>query len=339
MNIQGNSCAQGPLPRGRDGVGLHIVILDGYALNPGDLSYDRLQQFGTLKVYDRTVPEQVIERAKDADALLINKVLLGEKEFSQLPKLKYVGVQATGYNVVDVEAARRHGITVTNIPAYSTDSVAQMVMAHLLGITQRVEYYALQNRAGRWGTNPDFCYWDTPLIELAGKQMGIVGFGRTGSAVAHLAQAFGMKVAAYTSKPQSELPEWVAKVSLDELFATSDVVSLHCPLLPATQSLVNAERLALMKPTAILINTARGPVVDEQALADALNRGALYAAGIDVLCEEPPRSDSPLMEARNCFVTPHIAWATIEARTRLLDICEANLRAYCEGHPQNVVNG
>ncbi|MBR5842154.1 MAG: D-2-hydroxyacid dehydrogenase [Bacteroidaceae bacterium] len=315
-----------------------IVILDGYALNPGDLSYDRLQQFGTLKVYDRTTPEQVIERAKDAYALLINKVLLGEKEFSQLPHLRYVGVQATGYNVVDVEAARRYGITVTNIPAYSTDSVAQMVMAHLLGITQNVGYYAQQNRAGRWGANPDFCYWDTPLIELASKQMGIIGLGRTGSAVARLAQAFGMRVAAYTSKPQSELPEGVDKVSLDELFSTSDVVSLHCPLVPATQGLVNAERLAMMKPTAILINTARGPVVDEQALADALNRGVIYAAGIDVLCEEPPRGDSPLLKARNCFVTPHIAWATIEARTRLLDICEANLRAFCEGHPQNVVS-
>ena len=317
---------------------MNIVILDGYALNPGDLSYDRLLQFGTLKVYDRTAPEQVIERAKDADALLINKVLLGEKEFSQLPKLKYVGVQATGYNVVDVEAARRHGITVTNIPAYSTDSVAQMVMAHLLNITQSIEYYAQQNRVGRWSENPDFCYWDTQLIELAGKQMGVVGFGRTGSAVARLAQAFGMRVVAYTSKLQSELPEGVERVSLDELFATSDVVSLHCPLVPATQNLVNAERLALMKSTAILINTARGPIVDEQALADALNRGALHAAGVDVLCEEPPRSNSPLFTARNCFVTPHIAWATIEARTRLLDICEANLRAFMEGNLQNVVN-
>ena len=317
---------------------MNIVILDGYALNPGDLSYDRLQQFGALKVYDRTAPEQVIERAAEADALLINKVVLGEREFAQLPRLRYIGVQATGYNVVDVEAARRYGITVTNIPAYSTDSVAQMVMAHLLGITQNVGYYAQQNREGRWGANPDFCYWDTPLIELAGKQMGIVGFGRTGSAVARLAQAFGMKVAVYTSKPQSELPEGVAKVALDELFATSDVVSLHCPLVPATQGLVNAGRLEMMKPTAILINTARGPVVDEQALADALNRGVIYAAGIDVLCEEPPRGDSPLMKARNCFVTPHIAWATIEARTRLLDICEANLRAFCEGHPQNVVS-
>lgn len=317
---------------------MNIVILDGYALNPGDLSYDRLTQFGTLKVYDRTTPEQLIERAREADALLTNKVVLGEQEMSQLPRLRYIGVQATGYNVVDVEAARRHGITVTNIPAYSTASVAQMVMAHLLNITQSVEYYAQQNRAGRWSTNPDFCYWDTSLIELVDKQMGIVGFGRTGGAVARLAQAFGMRVVAYTSKPQSELPEGVEKVSLESLFATSDVVSLHCPLVPATHHLVNAERLALMKSTAILINTARGPVVDEQALADALNSGALHAAGIDVLCEEPPCSDSPLLTARNCFVTPHIAWATIEARIRLLDICEANLRAFIDGHPQNVVS-
>lgn len=315
-----------------------IVILDGYALNPGDLNYDCLQQFGTLKVYDRTAPEQVIERAKEADALLTNKVVLGEKEFARLPHLRYVGVQATGYNVVDVEAARRYGITVTNIPAYSTASVAQMVMAHLLNITQSVDYYARQNRAGRWSANPDFCYWDNPLIELAGKQMGIVGFGRTGSAVARLAQAFGMKVAAYTSKPQETLPDGVEKCSLESLFATSDVVSLHCPLVPATQHLVNAGRLALMKPTAILINTARGPIVDEQALADALNSGTLYAAGIDVLCEEPPCCESPLLKARNCFVTPHIAWATLEARARLLQICEANLRAFIEGHPQNVVS-
>ena len=318
---------------------MKIVILDGYALNPGDLSYDRLQQFGELKVYDRTAPEQVIERAKDADVLLTNKVVLGEKEINQLPKLRYIGVQATGYNVVDVEAARKHGIMVTNIPAYSTASVAQMVMAHLLNITQSVDYYARENRAGRWAKNPDFCYWDNLLIELADKQMGIVGFGRTGSAVARLASAFGMKVAAYTSKPQEALPEGVEKLSLDELFASSDVVSLHCPLVPATQHLVNAERLALMKPTAILINTARGPIVDEQALADALNNGTLYAAGIDVLCEEPPRTESPLLTARNSFVTPHIAWATLEARSRLLDICEANLRAFIEGHPQNVVNG
>ena len=316
---------------------MKIVILDGYALNPGDLSYECLEQFGTLKVYDRTAPDQVIERAKDADALLINKVVLGEKEFAQLPRLRYIGVQATGYNVVDVEAARKHGITVTNIPAYSTHSVAQMVIAHLLNITQGVDYYARENRVGRWAGSPDFCYWDNSPIELAGKRMGIVGFGRTGSAVARLAEAFGMTVAAYTSKPQEALPEGVEKCSLDELFASSDVVSLHCPLTPDTHHLVNAQRLALMKPTAILINTARGPIVDEQALAEALDSGALHAAGVDVLCEEPPRAGSPLLTARNCFVTPHIAWATREARTRLLQICEANLRAFIEGHPQNVV--
>lgn len=317
---------------------MNIVILDGYALNPGDLSYECLQQFGTLKVYDRTTPDQVVERAKEAEALLTNKVVLGENEFAQLPHLRYVGVQATGYNVVDVGAARRYGIIVTNIPAYSTASVAQMVMAHLLNITQSVDYYAQQNRAGRWSSNPDFCYWDNRLIELAGKQMGIVGFGRTGSAVARLAQAFGMRIVTYTSKPQDTLPDGVEKCSLDTLFATSDVVSLHCPLVPATHHLVNAERLAQMKATAILINTARGPIVDEEALAQALNSGMLYAAGVDVLCEEPPRAQSPLLKARNCFVTPHIAWATLEARTRLLQICEANLRAFIEGHPQNVVS-
>ena len=317
---------------------MNIIILDGYALNPGDLSYDVLTQFGTLTVYDRTTPEQVVERAKEADALLTNKVVLGEQEFAQLPRLRYVGVQATGYNVVDVVAARKHGITVTNIPAYSTASVAQMVMAHLLNIAQRVDYYAQQNRAGRWTDSCDFCYWDQPLIELAGKQMGVVGFGRTGSAVARLAKAFGMTVAAYTSKPQEELPEGVVRMSLDELFRSSDVVSLHCPLTADTHHLVNAERLALMKPTAILINTARGPIVDEQALADALNSGQLYAAGVDVLTEEPPRLGSPLLTARNCFVTPHIAWATREARTRLLQICEDNLRAFIQGTPQNVVS-
>lgn len=316
---------------------MNIIILDGYALNPGDLSYDCLRQYGNLTIYEHTAPEQLIERAIDADVVLTNKVAFGEREMVQLPRLRYIGVQATGYNIIDVEAARRHGIIVTNIPAYSTDSVAQMVMAHLLNITQSVDYYALQNRAGRWDTNLDFCYWDNPLIELSGKQMGLVGLGRTGMAVARLAAAFGMHVAAYTSKSQSELPEGVEKLSLDALFATSDVVSLHCPLTPDTHHLVDARRLALMKPTAILVNTARGSIVDERALADALNGGTLYAAGIDVLCEEPPRGDSPLLHVRNCFVTPHIAWATIEARTRLLQICEANLRAFIEGHPQNVV--
>ena len=317
---------------------MNLVILDGYALNPGDLSYDCLRQFGTLTVYDRTLPEQLIERAIDADAVLTNKVAFGEREMAQLPRLRYIGVQATGYNIIDVGAARRYGITVTNIPAYSTDSVAQMVMAHLLNITQRVDHYAHETRMGRWSASPDFCYWDSPLIELAGKQMGIVGLGRTGMAVSHLAQAFGMHVAAYTSKSQNELPEGIEKLSLDALFASSDVVSLHCPLTPDTHHLINAERLTLMKPTAILINTARGPIVDEQALANALNERKLYAAGFDVLTEEPPLHGSPLLSAHNCFVTPHIAWATLEARTRLLKICEENLRTFIAGKPQNVVS-
>lgn len=316
---------------------MNIVILDGYALNPGDLSYDCLRQYGQLTVYDRTTPDELIARAIHADVLLTNKVVLGEKEFAQLPHLRYIGVQATGYNVIDVEAAGRYGITVTNIPAYSTESVAQMVMAHLLNITQRVAYYAEQNSHGRWSANPDFCYWDTPLIELRGKQMGLVGFGRTGSAVARLAAAFGMQVAAYTSKSQAELPEGVTKMELDALFSTSDVVSLHCPLTPDTHHLVNAERLALMKPTGILINTARGSVVDEQALANSLNARTIYAAGIDVLTDEPPLFDSPLLKAHNCYVTPHVAWATLEARTRLLQICEDNLRSFIAGKPQNVV--
>lgn len=337
MDIQNSSYTQCPLS-GKGGKGLHIVILDGYALNPGDLSYDNLRQYGTLTIYDRTSPEQLIDRAIDADAVLTNKVAFGEREMMQLPHLRYIGVQATGYNIIDVEAARRHGITVTNIPAYSTESVAQMVMAHLLNIAQGVGYYADENRKGRWNSNPDFCYWHNPLVELVGKQMGVVGFGRTGSAVARLAQAFGMKVAACTSKPQEALPEDVVKLPIDELFATSDVVSLHCPLTLDTQCLVDVRRLSLMKPTAILVNTARGLLVDEQALADALNNGRLYAAGVDVLCEEPPRHDSPLLHARNCYVTPHIAWATLEARIRLLRICEANLCAFIEGCPQNVVS-
>lgn len=317
---------------------MKIVILDGYALNPGDLSYDCLRQFGDLVVYERTAPEELIVRAFEADVLLTNKVVLGEKEMAQLPYLRYIGVQATGYNVVDIEAARRHNIIVTNIPAYSTESVAQMVMAHLLNITQRVNYYAEQCRLGRWGDKPDFCYWNTPLIELSGKQIGVVGFGRIGETVAHLVKAFGMNVATYTSKSQDSLPNGVVKMGLNELFATSDVVTLHCPLTAETHHLVCASRLSLMKPNSILINTSRGPIVDEQALADALNSGNLYAAGIDVLDEEPPCNGSPLLSARNCYITPHIAWATYEARTRLLKICEANLRAFIAGTPQNVVS-
>lgn len=314
---------------------MKIIVLDGYGLNPGDLSWSGMEALGELKVYDRTSPSELLERAKDAEVLITNKTLITGTDMEALPRLKYIGVLATGYNVVDIDAARLRGIVVTNIPAYSTNSVAQMVFAHLLNITQRVAHYAEDNRQGRWTQNSDFCYWDTPLIELDGKKMGIVGFGNIGQATARIAQAMGMEVCAYTSKDASVLPSGVQKVSLDELFTICDVVSLHCPLTPETKDMVNAERLKTMKPTAILINTGRGPLVNEIDLSDALNRGVIAAAGLDVLSTEPPADNNPLLTARNCFVTPHIAWATLEARTRLMDIAVCNLKSYKEG---NIVN-
>lgn len=316
---------------------MKIVVLDGYAANPGDLSWNGLEKLGDVTVYDRTSPGELIERAKDAEILLTNKVVLDAEALKSLPKLKYVGVLATGYNVVDTTAAHSRGIVVTNIPAYSTDSVAQMVFAHLLNITQRVGHYAEENRKGRWTANPDFCYWDTPLMELAGKTIGIVGLGHTGSATARIALAFGMKVKAFTSKDSSKLPAGIEKASIDEIFAGSDVVSLHCPLTDTTKGLVNAARLRQMKPMAIIINTGRGPLVNERDLADALNAGVIYAAGVDVLSTEPPKVDNPLLTAKNCFITPHIAWATKEARTRLMDIAIDNVRAFLSGKPINIV--
>lgn len=316
---------------------MKIVVLDGYAANPGDLSWEELEKLGSLTVYDRTAPDEVAQRAADADIVLTNKVAFNADTLRSLPNLKYIGVLATGYNIIDVETARNLGIAVTNIPTYSTDSVAQMVFAHILNITGRVGYYALENRLGRWSDNPDFCYWDTRLTELAGKTIGIVGLGNTGSATARIALAFGMKVKAFTSKQQSELPEGMEKASLDEIFAESDIVSLHCPLTEDTRNIVNADSLRCMKPTAILINTGRGPLVDEQALADALNSGVIYAAGVDVLSTEPPKNDNPLLSAHNCYVTPHIAWATREARERLMQIAVGNVAAFISGNPVNLV--
>ena len=316
---------------------MKIVELDGYAANPGDLSWEPLKALGKFTLYDRTPPELVVERAKEADAILINKVAIDEKVLSQLPRLRYIGVLATGYNVVDVEAAARRGIVVTNIPAYSTDSVAQMTFAHILNITNRVEHYARQSREGRWSSNPDFCYWDTPLVELSGKTLGIVGFGNIGKSVAAIARQFGMDVFAYTSKNSTDLPEGIQKTTLDGLFATSDILSLHCPLTPQTRHLIDAEALSKMKQGSILINTGRGPLVDEQAVADALASGHLLAYGADVLSDEPPLIDNPLLKQPNAFITPHIAWATLEARQRLMDICVANLRAFIDGTPQNDV--
>lgn len=314
-----------------------IIVLDGYGLNPGDLSWQGMEALGELTVYPRTAPEALRTRAAGAEVLITNKTLIRDEDMAALPDLKYIGVLATGYNVVDVEAAARRGIVVTNIPAYSTHSVAQMVFAHILNIAQRVGHYAHDNGQGRWAANPDFCYWDTPLMELAGKRIGIVGLGNTGQATARIALGFGMHVYAYTSKTEAQLPEGVCKMELDDLFRTCDVVSLHCPLTPQTHELVNAERLALMKPTAMLINTGRGPLVDESALAAALNNGVLAAAGLDVLSEEPPRPDHPLLTAKNCFITPHIAWATREARIRLMDMAVANLKGYIEGQVINNV--
>lgn len=317
---------------------MKIVVLDGYAANPGDLSWEEMMKLGELTVYDRTSPSELMTRAKDAPILLTNKVVLDAETISSLPNLKYIGVLATGYNVVDVNAAAKRGIVVTNIPAYSTESVAQMVFAHILNITQRTGHYAEENRAGRWSANPDFCYWDTPLTELAGKTIGIVGLGNTGSATARIALAFGLKVKAFTSKHQSELPPGIEKSTLDNLFSTSDIVSLHCPLTESTKEMVNNDRLKLMKPSAILINTGRGPLVNEQDLADALNDGTLYAAGVDVLSTEPPHKDNPLLTAKNCFITPHIAWATKEARIRLMNIATENVAAFIAGNPINLVS-
>ena len=314
---------------------MKIVVLDGYGLNPGDLSWSGWDALGELKVYDRTSPSELLERSEGAEVLVTNKTLITADDMALLPELKYIGVLATGYNVVDIDAAKARGIVVTNIPAYSTASVAQMVFAHVLNITQRVGYYANENVKGRWTNNADFCYWDTELVELDGKKMGIVGYGNIGKATARIALAFGMEVLAYTSKEQKDLPQGVRKVTLDELFAESDVVSLHCPLTPDTKELVNANRLKTMKPSAILINTGRGPLVNEQDLADALNEGRIAGAGLDVLSVEPSVAGNPLLSAKNCFITPHIAWATKEARTRLMDIAIHNLRAYQEG---NIIN-
>ncbi|MBO4452250.1 MAG: D-2-hydroxyacid dehydrogenase [Bacteroidaceae bacterium] len=316
---------------------MKIVILDGYTVNPGDLSWHPLHTMADLAVYDRTTPDEVVERCKGAEIVLTNKVVLDAGILNQLPHLTYIGVLATGYNVVDLKVATRQSITVTNIPAYSTNSVAQMVWAHILNITNRVGHYAEENAKGRWTNSKDFCYYDFTHNELAGKTMGIVGMGNTGMATARIAQAFGMNVIAYTSK--DKLPEGMEKASLDEVFKESDIVSLHCPLTKETQGLVNKERLDMMKPSAILINTSRGPVINETDVAAALNEGKIAAFGADVVSIEPSRKDNPLLTAKNCFLTPHIAWATKEARQRLIDICIENVKAFLNDKPQNVVNG
>ena len=321
---------------------MNIVVLDGYTLNPGDLSWEGLERLGMCRVYDRTLPGEVVERAKDADIVLTNKTVLDREIIGKLPRLRYIGVLATGYNVVDLEAVREHGVAVTNVPAYSTASVAQMVFALLLELASQVGHHAGEVRRGRWSESPDFCFREKPLIELEGLTMGIVGFGRIGRRVAWIAETFGMKVLVQTRNPDRYKGNLqnakIEFVDLVELLRRSDVVSLHCPLTPETEGMIDVERLALMKPSAFLINTGRGPLVDEAALAAALNGKRLAGAGLDVLSQEPPHADNPLLNAENCFITPHIAWATKEARERLMTTAVDNVRAFLEGKPQNVVS-
>jgi glycerate dehydrogenase len=317
---------------------MKIVVLDGFTLNPGDLDWAELEALADCQIFDRTPPSLVVERASDADLVLTNKVVLSRAVLAGLPRVKYVGVLATGYNVVDVAAARERGVVVTNVPAYSSRSVAQLVFALVLELAHHTGHHAQAVREGRWSRSPDFAFWDFPLLELDGLTMGIVGFGRIGQAVAELARAFGMQVLVHTRTVPPTAPTGVRWVDQEAVFRQSDVVTLHCPLTPETQHLVNAARLALMKRSAFLINTGRGPLVDEVALAEALNAGRLAGAGLDVLSVEPPPADHPLLQARNAIITPHFAWATRAARRRLLAIAVANIRAFLGHAPQNVVS-
>ena len=308
---------------------MKIVVLDGYTLNPGDLSWDALRELGSCEIYDRSAPDEIVPRSTSAEIVLTNKVKLNGEYMSSVSTLKYIGVTATGYNIVDVAAARERTVIVTNVPTYGTQSVAQMTFALLLELTQHVGHHAQTVRAGRWTRSPDFCYWDYPLIELDGLTLGIIGFGRIGKMVGQLAEAFGMKVLSYSRKqPVAEM---------ETLFRRSDIISLHCPLTPQTEHLVNEKRLAWMKPTAFLLNTSRGPLIDESALAKALNEGRIAGAGLDVLAVEPPTADNPLLRAKNCLITPHIAWATRAARSRLMEAVVENVRAYLTGESKNVV--
>lgn len=316
---------------------MKIAVMDGHGVNPGDMSWKPFEEIGQITVYPRTAPEEVVAHVGDADIVLTNKTVFNADVISQLPNVKYIGVLATGYNVVDTEAAHRRGIVVTNIPAYSTDSVAQMTFAHILNITNRVGYYAAKNSDGEWSRCPDFCYWDTPLTDLSGKTIGIVGLGHIGSKVARLAQDFGMDVFAYTSKNAADLPAGINKTTLDGLIGISDIITLHCPLTPSTRELINKESIKKMRRGAILINTGRGPLVNEADVAEALQKGQLGAYGADVMCSEPPAADNPLFAQPNAYITPHIAWATVEARERLMAIAVNNLKAFVSGNPVNVV--
>ena len=319
---------------------MKIVGLDQHCVNPGDLSWEEIETLGEYTVYERTNSvSDVVERSKDAEAILVNKVEITNDVMSQLPKLKYIGEMATGYNNIDIEAAKRRGIVVTNIPAYSTDSVAQLVFAHILNISNSVDHYATETRNGEWSRQPDFCYWDTPIIELSGKTIGIVGLGNIGMKVAMIAHSFGMDVSAVTSKETHNLPTWIRKSTLTGLLSSSYIVTLHCPLTTDTRQMINSKTLQLMHPNSILVNTGRGGLVDEDAVAAALQSKELGAYCVDVLNEEPPRSDNPLFKCDRAYITPHVAWASRDARSRLIHIAAGNIKAFIDGKPVNVVNG
>ena len=316
---------------------MEIVVLDGYTLNPGDLSWKRIENLGNCTIYDRTPSELTIERAQKANAVFTNKVILNKEVISQLPELKFIGVLATGYNVVDTEAARKAGIVVCNIPAYSTNSVAQMVFAHILNFTQHIDKHAVSVSNGDWANCIDFSYSLTPQTELAGKTIGIIGFGQIGQAVARIALAFNMKVI-FNNRSKKETNLDATQTDLDTLLATSDFISINCPLTDENKGFINRDAIEKMKQSAFLINTGRGPLINEQDLADALNTGRIAGAGLDVLSVEPASKENPLPKAKNCFITPHIAWATLEARQRLMNIAADNLQSFIAGIPINVVN-
>ena len=317
---------------------MKIVVMDGKGVNPGDMSWKQIQQFGELIVYERTASEEIIDHVGDAEIVLTNKTVFDEDTIAKLKNVKYIGVLATGYNVVDLKAASKRGIDVTNIPAYSTDSVAQMTFAHILNVTNHVDHYASASRDGEWSRCPDFCYWDKPLVELAGKTIGIIGLGNIGMKVANIALNFGMNVIAYTSKEPKEIPNGINKASIDNILSDSDIISLHCPLTKQTRELINKDSIAKMKRSVIVVNTGRGPLVNEEDVANALHNGLIGAYCADVMCSEPPSADNPLFVEQNAYITPHVAWASKEARIRLMDIAEKNIHSFLSGKPINVVN-
>ncbi|NDL67559.1 D-2-hydroxyacid dehydrogenase [Anaerotalea alkaliphila] len=318
---------------------MKIVILDGYTENPGDLSWEGFEVLGEFQCHDRTPAEEIVKRIGDAEVVIVNKTPITRETLAQCPNVKYIGVLATGYNIVDVQAAREHGIPVCNIPTYGTAAVAQFVMAMLLEICHHVGHHSDAVHEGRWEKNADWCFWDHPLIELADKTMGIIGFGRIGQTTARLAQAFGMKVLAYDAYRNPALEtETCRYVELDELYAQSDVITLHCPLFPETEGIINKGSIAKMKDGVIILNNSRGPLIVEQDLCDALNSGKVSAAGVDVVSSEPIKGDNPLLKAKNCLITPHISWAPKESRQRLMDIAVDNLKRFLDGTPVNVVN-